>query len=196
MALHASVSQSWCSRVSKGRKGNTQNQKLTTLLSLMPCVSLRFQESSHTKQSTSCFGLGGAQDKSALTCSLLRPQASNPAILYTGVSGKTSCLTLEDIACFSSFPCSVVQVHLCLLLPFPVRPQTRGWVTRCVPAQVSPAAPAPSSTHPPPPTPTERSTGGRKVPATSRLTGSRALLKVRGLGSQSDYLHCGKCPCL
>lgn len=74
---------------------------------------------------------------------------------------------------------AVLQAHFCILLPFLVRLQTRGWVTRCVPAQVSPAAPAPSLTRPLPPTPTERSTGGRKVPATSRLTGSRAPLKVR-----------------
>lgn len=70
-------SHSWSSRVSKGRKGNIQNRKLPTLLSLMPSVSLRFQESSHTKQRipSNCFGLGGAQDKSAVTCSLPRPRA-------------------------------------------------------------------------------------------------------------------------
>lgn len=55
-------SYSWCSGVSKGRKGNIQNRKLPTPLSLMPSVSLRFQESSHTKQRIpgNCFGLGGA----------------------------------------------------------------------------------------------------------------------------------------
>lgn len=38
---------------------------------------LRFQESSHTKQRIPgyCFGPGGAQDKSARTCSLPRPRA-------------------------------------------------------------------------------------------------------------------------
>lgn len=98
VALHVSVSHSWCSRVRKGRKGSLQNRKLTTLLSIMPSVSLRFQQSSHTKHRISCFGLGGAHDKSTVTCSLQRPQGLQPSHLVQGVSGKASCLTLEDVA--------------------------------------------------------------------------------------------------
>lgn len=81
VALHVSVSHSWCSRVRKGGKGSLQNQKLTTLLSMMPSVSLSCQQSRHTKHRISCFGLGGARDKSAVTCSLQRPRASNAATL-------------------------------------------------------------------------------------------------------------------
>lgn len=61
--------------------------------------------------------------------------------------------------------------------------QTRGWATPCAPAQACPAPPAPSSTRPPPPTPTERSTEGRKAPATSKPTACQALLKVRPSGT-------------
>lgn len=44
VALHMSVSHSWCSRVRKGREGNIDNQTLTTLLSqtLSERVSLSF----------------------------------------------------------------------------------------------------------------------------------------------------------
>lgn len=74
LAVHTSVSHSWCSRVSRGRKGDSENRNLATLLSLVPPVSLGFQDSSLTKQRISCFGLGGAQDRSAVTrCSLPRP---------------------------------------------------------------------------------------------------------------------------
>lgn len=68
-----------------------------------------------------------------------------------------------------------------ILLPFSLPPtplQTRAWEIRCVPAPASRAPPAPSWTPLLPPTPTERSTAGRKAPATSKLTASRARLKV------------------
>lgn len=87
-----------------------------------------------------------------------------------------------------SFFCRVyfVSVNFCVLLPFPVPWQTQGWATPCAPAQVSPAPPAPSSTRPPPLTPTERSTEERKVPATSKPTGSLAPRKVRFPGSSGS----------
>ncbi|XP_053759403.1 arf-GAP with GTPase, ANK repeat and PH domain-containing protein 1 isoform X14 [Panthera pardus] len=68
---------------------------------------------------------------------------------------------------------------------------TRGWATPCAPAQVSPAPPAPSSTRPPPLTPTERSTEGRKVPATSKPMVSPALLK-----NKKKTLSLSSCPSL
>lgn len=96
--------------------------------------------------------------------------------------------------CFSVFVVSAfLSVNTCVLLPFPVRWQTRGWATLCAPAQVSPAPPAPSSTRPPPPTPTERSTGGRKARATSRPTVCRAPRKVR---SPVESPRFGKLACV
>lgn len=96
--------------------------------------------------------------------------------------------------CFSVFVVSAfLSVNTCVLLPFPVRWQTRDWATLCAPAQVSPAPPAPSSTRPPPPTPTERSTGGRKARATSRPTVCRAPRKVR---SPVESLRFGKLACV
>lgn len=65
--------------------------------------------------------------------------------------------------------------------------QIRGWESLSAPAPACPALPAPNLTHPRPPTPTERSTGGRKAPATSKQTASRAQLKVSS-GAQWDTL--------
>ncbi|XP_053071975.1 arf-GAP with GTPase, ANK repeat and PH domain-containing protein 1 isoform X15 [Acinonyx jubatus] len=86
-------------------------------------------------------------------------------------AGRTACSNAPTL---SAVPTSGVRLRSLQTRPSAV---TRGWATPCAPAQVSPAPPAPSSTRPPPLTPTERSTEGRKVPATSRPMVSPALLK-------------------
>lgn len=71
-----------------------------------------------------------------------------------------------------SFLFILIGVDVCLTL------QTRAWETRSAPVPVSPAPPVPRWSRRRRRTPTARSTGGRKAPATSKPMASLVLRKV------------------